>query len=78
MTHIGQQDIKAGTAEVSEQATERGERVAAIDIAKASGMVCVRTPPNSSLACAHHRGRTGVCPSLRCGQVAIHDHRHLA
>ncbi len=72
------EDIEAGTAEVIEQATELVERVAAIDVAKASEMVCVRTPSKSSLTCAHHRRKTSDRPSLPHGQVAIHDHRHLA
>jgi transposase len=38
------EDVERGAVEVSEVAAELVERVAAIDIAKASGMVCVRTP----------------------------------
>src|SRR5919106_2578389 len=42
------------------------------------GLVSAGTRTNSSLACAHHCGKTGDRPSLPRGQVAIHDHRHLA
>ena len=38
------EDIDGGATEATVQGTELVERVAAIDIAKASGMVCVRTP----------------------------------